>query len=334
MQILDSQEGPVESECIAEYTALPNSNLIASLIDASTVALAVSSNLHAGINILGLDPSTRALELTSRIETSGPLESFVQIPNKEKHLLFLAATRSSDNKTKLEILGNTGATKTTSVETAHRNIKKILLDPHSDDKIRCCIVSSEYTCILHAAPDLEIHEPFRRVNQNNSNWLLYTCGRFDPHHSNLIALGIGNKFEICDLRQSDGPVVKNGPFETGSIFDLDYNTNVPNELLTVGEDQNISVWDLRSTLTPKHTFPTLHGHWVFSININPIYDQLILTSGFGGLLVHDMDEVLLNYKCKALNSTWIHDAWHFGACFFDAIRLYKIPTRLRPRIKI
>jgi WD40 repeat protein len=111
---------------------------------------------------------------------------------------------------------------------------------------------------------------------------------WDPHHADQVAVSIGSKSFIVDLRQGGGEEMispslslpsRGVPTHRHGITDIDYNPNKPNILTTSGKDGLVKFWDLRSARQPLLVARGGHQHWVNTVAYNPFHDQLVLSAG-------------------------------------------------------
>ncbi|CAD7944811.1 unnamed protein product [Amoebophrya sp. A120] len=109
---------------------------------------------------------------------------------------------------------------------------------------------------------------------------------YDTHHSNVFAVGLNADLKICDLRtggSSAASFAAKMECRDAHAFGLtavQFNPNVPNQLLTGGEDAAFKIWDLRNTQTAcVHHTSSAHSHWITAVAHNPFHDQLVLTAG-------------------------------------------------------
>merc|ERR1711879_651207 len=61
--------------------------------------------------------------------------------------------------------------------------------------------------------------------------------------------------------------------------DVEYNPNVPYQVVTTGEDSTLRFWDLRQLSKCKKVLSGGHHHWILRAHFNHSHDQLILSSG-------------------------------------------------------
>merc|ERR1712083_334599 len=61
--------------------------------------------------------------------------------------------------------------------------------------------------------------------------------------------------------------------------DVDYNPNVPYQVLTCGEDATLRFWDLRKLDKCMRSLSGGHNHWIVRARYNGHHDQLVLSCG-------------------------------------------------------
>merc|ERR1711972_591964 len=61
--------------------------------------------------------------------------------------------------------------------------------------------------------------------------------------------------------------------------DVDYNPNVPYQVLTCGEDATLRFWDLRKLDKHLRSLSGGHNHWIVKARYNGHHDQLVLSCG-------------------------------------------------------
>jgi EARP and GARP complex-interacting protein 1 len=120
-------------------------------------------------------------------------------------------------------------------------------------------------------------------------WNLPPRMAWDPHHADQVAVSVGTKAYVVDLRQNGADeIMSPGSLSSSSsgtphhrygITDLDMNPNKPNILTTSGKDGLVKFWDLRSARQPLLVARGGHQHWVSTVAYNPFHDQLVLSAG-------------------------------------------------------
>merc|ERR1711924_493480 len=81
-----------------------------------------------------------------------------------------------------------------------------------------------------------------------------------------------------DLRQSRAAYKRDNAHLFG-VRDVDYNPNVPYQVLTTGEDATLRFWDLRQLSESMLTLASGHHHWVLKARYNGHHDRLVLSCG-------------------------------------------------------
>ncbi|GIX63859.1 cytosolic tRNA-Ala synthetase [Babesia caballi] len=168
----------------------------------------------------------------------------------------------------------------------------------------------------------------------------YLTGKFDPHHRDLFACASGDGFELFDWRQAaESPAtVTSGKFHFADVLDLDFNPNVPNELVTAGEDGRVAFWDLRATYRPVDVLEDGHRHCVSYARFNSFHDQLLLTGGPSATLLHQRGAAPPTIHQSAASSRagcWsASDAWHFAVLSGENMVFEAIPTSVKYKLLI
>ncbi|EKX74176.1 conserved hypothetical protein [Theileria equi strain WA] len=220
------------------------------------------------------------------------------------------------------------------LDSTFRNVKRISYDPYSGEFGRFCVISRESLCLFK-----ESEESFEEIFRINTDSKLrysgsYHAGAFDPHHSDLFGISIDNCFEIIDFRQklTDRITLKGSAPHKGAILDLKFNPNVPNEVITVGEDTRVYSWDLRATLEPT-VFDSGHNHWIQEIHYNTFHDQLLLTCGATGIFLHTRNESLnrvYHNPQASVCTCWSEgDAWHYGSIVSRGLLVESVPKDIK-----
>ncbi|CAE7486459.1 eipr1 [Symbiodinium natans] len=100
----------------------------------------------------------------------------------------------------------------------------------------------------------------------------------DPHHRQQLSTVDDGHLKTWDLRSSRLAFRKDGVHLFGAK-DVDYNPNVPYQVLTTGEDACLRFWDLRQLSTCLRSLSGGHHHWVVKARFNAHHDQLVLSCG-------------------------------------------------------
>lgn len=101
---------------------------------------------------------------------------------------------------------------------------------------------------------------------------------FDPHHPNQVSTVDDTHLKTWDLRASRMAFKQDNAHLFGAR-DVDYNPNVPYQVLTTGEDAALRFWDLRMLGRPLRTLFGGHHHWVTRARYNGHHDQLVVSCG-------------------------------------------------------
>ena len=97
---------------------------------------------------------------------------------------------------------------------------------------------------------------------------------WDPHNKHTCVAAAGNDIKILNTQNNCITMSIKGAHGR-SIYDVDYNPNKPNIIVTSGDDNKIKYWDLRNPSRPLKTLAG-HHHWVWSVKYNPFHDQLLI----------------------------------------------------------
>merc|ERR1712176_968701 len=83
----------------------------------------------------------------------------------------------------------------------------------------------------------------------------------DPHHPQQVSTVDDAHLKTWDLRSSRQAFKKEGAHLFGAR-DVEYNPNVPYQVVTTGEDSTLRFWDLRHLQTCKKVLSGGHHHWI------------------------------------------------------------------------
>eukprot|EP00933_Yihiella_yeosuensis_P034150 TRINITY_DN27683_c0_g1_i1.p1 TRINITY_DN27683_c0_g1~~TRINITY_DN27683_c0_g1_i1.p1 ORF type:complete len:385 (+),score=37.00 TRINITY_DN27683_c0_g1_i1:46-1155(+) len=103
-------------------------------------------------------------------------------------------------------------------------------------------------------------------------------GCLDPHHRQQVSTVDDSHLKTWDLRTSRVSFKKDNAHLFGAR-DVDYNPNVPYQVLTSGEDSTLRFWDLRQLSSPLRQLNGGHHHWALRARYNGHHDQLVLSCG-------------------------------------------------------
>mmetsp|Transcript_23270 Transcript_23270/g.65794 ORF Transcript_23270/g.65794 Transcript_23270/m.65794 type:complete len:359 (-) Transcript_23270:86-1162(-) len=156
-------------------------------------------------------------------------------------------------------------------ETQLAAVKCALWDPHRQGNL--IVADSEALHVFEAGsgPDFKALSSVQ-VGQRVSG----ACA--DPHHANQVSTVDDTHLKMWDLRSSKLAFKKDGAHLFGAR-DVDYNPNVPYQVLTAGEDAALRFWDLRKLDKSLRSLAGGHHHWVVRARYNGHHDQLVLSCG-------------------------------------------------------
>lgn len=100
--------------------------------------------------------------------------------------------------------------------------------------------------------------------------------QFDPHHTHRLATCDASSLKLWDVRSG-----QTGTCEAhiGAALSLDFNPNVPYQLVTSGEDAKLRIWDARNLSQCIKELADSHKHWIAKVCFNQVHDQLLLSAG-------------------------------------------------------
>jgi len=116
----------------------------------------------------------------------------------------------------------------------------------------------------------------------------------DPHHANQVSTVDDGHLKTWDLRSSKLAFKCEGAHLFGAR-DVDYNPNVPYQVLTTGEDATLRFWDLRKLEKSIRALKGGHHHWIVRARYNGHHDQLVLSCG--------TDSAVCLWRCGSVAST-------------------------------
>lgn len=115
----------------------------------------------------------------------------------------------------------------------------------------------------------------------------------DPHHASQVSTVDDTHIKTWDLRSGKLAFRKDGAHLFGAR-DVDYNPNVPYQVLTTGEDAALRFWDLRKMDKCLRSLSGGHHHWVARARYNGHHDQLVLSCG--------TDSAVCLWRCASVAS--------------------------------
>ncbi|GAW83593.1 hypothetical protein, conserved [Plasmodium gonderi] len=213
--------------------------------------------------------------------------------------------------------------------------------------------NQSYIDIKHIAVD-DYEREFRRIGiidkysygifergENDMNFVLskymereLNYGIFDPHHENVIAVISDTNVYGYDIK-SNTEIFSAHTNHKANLSCIDFNSNIPNVIITSSNDGYIKFWDLRFL---ENAFLTIniHSHWITSIHFNNFHDELLLsTSTDNTVKLHkieyptnlNLQDKETNYKLiktytdheeSVYQGVWSKtDAWIFASLSYD-----------------
>lgn len=157
-------------------------------------------------------------------------------------------------------------------ETPFTAVKSALWDPHNEGNM--VVADSEAVHVFHSATGSERFAKLLtlHVGQRCSGACL------DPHHPQQVSTVDDTHLKTWDLRASRLAFKRDDAHLFGAR-DVDYNPNVPYQVLTTGEDATLRFWDLRNLSKCMRSLSGGHHHWVMRARFNGHHDQLVLSCG-------------------------------------------------------
>ncbi|OLQ01527.1 Protein TSSC1 [Symbiodinium microadriaticum] len=154
-------------------------------------------------------------------------------------------------------------------------VKTALWDPHQEG----CIVVADAEAVQTF--NVGGGKLSRQVTLHVGQRCMGAC--LDPHHRQQLSTVDDGHLKTWDLRTSRLAFRKDGVHLFGAK-DVDYNPNVPYQVLTTGEDACLRFWDLRQLSTCLRSLSGGHHHWVVKARFNAHHDQLVLSCGTDSML--------------------------------------------------
>lgn len=151
-------------------------------------------------------------------------------------------------------------------------VKSLLWDPHKEDSV--------------VAADAESLHIFQLGSGRFTRSLGFNVGQrcngacLDPHHQQQASTVDDTHLKTWDFRTSGGePCFKRDGVHLFGARDVDYNPNVPYQVMTTGDDATIRFWDLRNLSECRRALSGGHHHWIARARYNSHHDQLVLSCG-------------------------------------------------------
>lgn len=158
-------------------------------------------------------------------------------------------------------------------ETPLGTVKSVLWDPHQDGHL--VVADAEAVHVFQGASGSG-SKPNRHLTLHVGQRCMGAC--LDPHHRQQVSTVDDGHLKTWDLRTSRLAFRKDNAHLFGAR-DVDYNPNVPYQVLTTGEDSALRFWDLRQLSTCMKSLTGGHHHWASRARFNAHHDQLVLSCG-------------------------------------------------------
>ncbi|CRH02639.1 conserved Plasmodium protein, unknown function [Plasmodium relictum] len=150
------------------------------------------------------------------------------------------------------------------------SIKKIAIDDYEEEFSKIAIIDKcSYSIFKKNNKDIHF------IQSKNVSMQL-TSGIFDPHHQNILTVISDINIYGYDIK-SNKQIFSAYTNHKAKLSAIDFNSNIPNVIITASSDGYIKLWDLRFL---KDSFLTIniHSHWITSVNFNNFHDELLLTT--------------------------------------------------------
>lgn len=364
MQIVDSSANPCDHSGVGlvVYPLRGFPNAVAGLRnDAQSLhRFVVGSNEYSTSNeivVVDFDEDTRTSSVVAKVESLHPVQHLLDFSYAADRLQFWLAQKDLDSNAtyvkvvELDSCNNSKLDTINSVKLPKGTVKSISADPFSVKQVDAKLAVVQPASIgllkltdstIEIANRLDLKPPQSTGSLSNSfdeYRRRFITGKFDPHHRDLFGCTIADRFEIYDWRQTSDHLVavRNGCFHTGDVLDLDFNPNVPNEVVTVGQDAKNAFWDLRNTVKPLEVLDTGHKNCIQYVKYNCFHDQLILTGGPSSTLLHLREggntTNIYNSAASSRDACWsTSDAWHFVALSDNKLVFDTIPASVKYKL--
>eukprot|EP00928_Gymnodinium_smaydae_P010859 TRINITY_DN14088_c0_g2_i1.p1 TRINITY_DN14088_c0_g2~~TRINITY_DN14088_c0_g2_i1.p1 ORF type:complete len:370 (-),score=61.12 TRINITY_DN14088_c0_g2_i1:122-1231(-) len=156
-------------------------------------------------------------------------------------------------------------------ESPFTTLKSALWDPHREGNV--VVADAETVRVFQSSNGTEFK---RSVTLHVGQRCNAAC--LDPHHPQQVSTVDDVHLKTWDMRQSRVAYSRDGAHNFGAR-DVDYNPNVPYQVVTAGEDSVLRFWDLRNLQKCKQELSGGHHHWTLRARHNHSHDQLLLSCG-------------------------------------------------------
>jgi len=163
----------------------------------------------------------------------------------------------------------------------------------------------------------------------------------DPHHSETLAAAVATGFQVWDLRAAKASKIAQPGAHQFACRAVEYNPNVPNQMVTTGEDGAVRLWDLRKLAAGTVLqIEKAHSHWVLGAQYNPYHDSLLLTCGSDNytnlwrLGPNSVNIKQVSSEDAVYQVAWSSgDPWSFAALSYDgSLTITNVPIEEKYRI--
>ncbi|GBE62566.1 tssc1 homolog, putative [Babesia ovata] len=363
MQILDSDANPggLSGSGVVVHALRGRFNTVASL-QSSEPSLhrfaAASSDFSTSnrIVVVCYDEDKNAASLVSKSPPLHPVKQLLDISSSPDNLRFVLSVRDIEaNESVVRIVDfDTGSPSSLVVTASSAPLESIIraidFDPctiQSPD-LRVAVVHPGLAVLLQQRDSTleplcrfeppKIDYTTRLIDPLDTYKDRFITGKFDPHHRDIFACASGEGFHVLDWRQAgESPVaVRNGQCHFADVLDIAFNPNVPNQLVTAGEDGKIAFWDLRATYEPTSVLEGDHKSCIQYIRFNSFHDQLILSGGPSATLLHLCGSSAPSvHQCSApsrLGCWSSNDAWHFASLSGNNLVFETLPNAVKYKL--
>lgn len=174
---------------------------------------------------------------------------------------------------------------------------------------------------------------------------------FDPHHTHRLSTLDDTTLKLWDVRAAQ--VSGECECHTGAALSLDFNPNVPYQLVTSGEDARLRLWDVRKLTECIQELLDGHRHWITKVAFNQVHDQLVLSAGTDSMLnlwrvgsvtsrplgsteTERPDGVVRTFEHEdaVYTTAWgLADSWVFASASYDGtVMVNQVPSEEKYRI--
>ncbi|CAK0791300.1 unnamed protein product [Prorocentrum cordatum] len=156
-------------------------------------------------------------------------------------------------------------------------VKSLLWDPHHEGNV---LVAGAETVQVFQCTQGKMTRVSALQAEPGRGHELTRCHAacLDPHHPQQVSTVDDTHLKTWDLRSSRLAFRRDNAHLFGAR-DVDYNPNVPYQVLTAGEDAVLRFWDLRNSSKCLLALSGGHHHWIVHARYNHHHDQLVLSCG-------------------------------------------------------